>query len=76
MEKKKNKIGNYIIGSAIIWGAVLIGCAFKLKGTGCFDEIALILSSGAGIHLLIIWVPLAVQIKKHKEEHKSKDKQQ
>ena len=64
MDKKKKTIGIFIIGSAIIWGAVIIGCSLKLKGTECFEEISYILSAGAGIHLLFIWGPLAAQSKK------------
>lgn len=67
MEKKKNMLGYYIIGSAIIWGAVIVGCSFKLKDTECFNEIFLILSSAAGIHLILIWGPLAIQWKKRRE---------
>lgn len=74
MEKKKNVLGYYIIGSAIIWGAVIVGCALKLKGTDCFNEIALILSSAAAIHLIVIWGPLAAQLKKQKEKNISEDK--
>ena len=68
MDKKKKSIGFYIIASAIIWGAVIIGCSLKLKGTECYDEISSILISGASIHLLFIWGPLAVQFKKTKNE--------
>ncbi len=69
MDKKKKTIGVYIIASAIIWGAVIIGCSLKLKSTECFNEITYILSTGAVIHLLFIWGPLAAQLKKlYKEE--------
>ena len=68
MDKKKKSIGIFIIASAIIWGVVIIGCSLKLKGTGCFDEISYILSSGAIFHLLFIWGPLAIQFKKTKKE--------
>ena len=68
MDKEKKTIGLFVIASAIIWGVVLIGCSLKLKGTGCFDEIAYILSAGAGIHLLFIWGPLGSQLKKIKKE--------
>ena len=64
MEGKKKTIGAYIIGSAIIWGAVIVGCSLKLKGTDCFQEITYILSGGAGMHLLFIWGPIAAQFKK------------
>ena len=68
MDKKKGILGYYIIGSAIIWGIAIIGCSLKLKGTGCFNEISLILSAAAGIHLILIWGPLAAQLKKQREE--------
>ena len=73
MDKKKNILGYYIIGSVIIWGAAIIGCALKLKGTDCFNEISLILSGAAGIHLILIWGPLAAQLKKRREENKPED---
>lgn len=57
-------IGIYIIGSAIIWGAVILGCSFKLKGTGCYDEISLILAGASSIHLIFIWGPLSAQLLK------------
>ena len=68
MDKKKKSIGIYIIASAIVWGAVIIGCSLKLKGTGCFDEILIILSTGASFHLLFLWAPLAIQFGKLKKE--------
>ncbi len=67
MESKKKSIGIYIIASAIIWGAVIVGCSLKLKGTECFNEITYILSTGAAIHLLFIWGPTAILFKKIKE---------
>jgi hypothetical protein len=68
MNKANKTIGYFIIASAIIWGAVIIGCSFKLKGTGLFNEISYILSLGAIIHLIFIWGPLAAQLKKLKQE--------
>jgi hypothetical protein len=68
MDKKKTSIGPFIIASAIIWGAVIIGCSIILKGTGCFDKISYILSAGAVFHLLFIWGPLAIQFRKIKKE--------
>ena len=47
-------IGSGIIGTAIIWGAVIIGCSLKLKGTGGYDEIQNILALGT-IMNIIIW---------------------
>jgi len=68
MKKETKTIGAYIIGSAIIWGATIILCSLKLKGTDCFSEITAILGGGAGIHLILIWGPLAAQLKKMKKE--------
>ena len=68
MKKETKTIGAYIIASAIIWGITIIGCSLKLKGTDCFSEINAILGGGAGIHLILIWGPLAAQLKKMKKE--------
>jgi len=68
MKKKALTLGACILGSAIIWGAAMIGCAMKLKGTGCYDEISTILGGAAGFHLILIWGPLAAQLKKLKVE--------
>jgi hypothetical protein len=65
---KPGKIGIYIIGSAIIWGAVLIGCALRLKGTACYDEISPVLIGGTIAHLLFIWGPMAAQFRKSREK--------
>jgi len=63
MATKKTSIGFFIIASAIIWGAVILGCSLKLKGTGSFSEISYILGMGAVFHLLFIWGPLAARLK-------------
>ena len=68
MEKKKITIGIYIIASAIIWGATIIGCSFKLKGTDCYQEISYILSAGAALHLLFVWGPLVALTGKMKKQ--------
>ncbi len=69
MDKKKKSIGFFIIASAIVWGAVILGCSLKLKGTGCYDEISNILIVGSTFHLLFIWGPLAaIQFSKIKKE--------
>ncbi len=65
---KKNNIGYLIIASAVIWGAVIIGCALKLKGTPYYEEISPILFGGVICHLLIIWTPLGSQFRKKKKE--------
>jgi hypothetical protein len=68
MNKKMKPIGAIILGSAIIWAAAIIGCAYALKGTECYDKIQYILVGGVLSHLLLIWVPMALQFKKLKTE--------
>ena len=65
---QKSKIGYFIIGSAIIWGAVMIGCSLALSGTECYPKIQMLLYLGAGSHLIFIWGPLPSVIKKEKEK--------
>ena len=60
----KGKIGFAIIASAIVWGAVIIGCSIALKGTECYGEIQNILTAGVIVHLVIIWGPLVAQSRK------------
>jgi len=64
MDKKFKTIGAFIIGSAIIWGAVIIGSSYALKGTECYDKIQNILVGGVLSHIILIWGPLALLFKK------------
>ena len=63
---KKIKIRHLTIASAIIWAAVILGCAIVLKGTPYKDDIFYILLTGAVFHLLFIWIPLGKQFRKLK----------
>ena len=68
--KKKSiglSIGGLIIASAVIWGAVIVGCSFALKGTECYAEIQNILVGGVVTHLILIWGPIGILFKKIKE---------
>ena len=66
MEKNnKTALTYYIIGSALIWAATILGCVFILKET--FSEISILLTSAGTMHLIIIGGPLAAQFKKQKE---------
>ena len=57
-------------------GLVIIVSSLVLKGTGNFDKISNFLILGAVLHLIIIWGPLAVRIKKEKEDYaQAKDKE-
>ena len=68
MDKKVITIGAFIIGSAIIWGAVIIGCSFALKGTECYDKIQNILVGGVLSHIVLIWGPLTAILNKQKQK--------
>ena len=72
MEKKKTPIGVLIITSAIIWGAVIIGCSLQLKGTECYGEISNILFIGVVAHFLLIWTPMGL-LARNKNENKQVD---
>lgn len=66
----KSPIGIFIIASAIIWAAVILGASGKLSGTGCYDEIKYILYGGFIAHLFFVWAPLTARFKKNKETEK------
>ena len=67
MHMKSKSIGAFTIASAIIWGAVILGCSFALKGTECYGKIQNILVGGVLSHIILIWGPLAVLLNKAKE---------
>lgn len=68
MNKKTKTIGAFILGSAIIWAAVIIGCSYALKGTECYDKIQNILVGGVLSHIILIWGPTALLFKRLKTE--------
>ncbi len=67
---KKGKIAYFIIASAIMWAAVIIGCALVLKGTPYKQDVSNILIVGAAFHLIFIWGPLGNLFRKKNEEKK------
>jgi len=67
MEKTPKTVGVFIIASAIIWAAVIMGCAAALRGTGCYDKIQMILAGGVLTHIILIWGPVAIIFRKIKE---------
>lgn len=69
MDKQIKTIGALIIASAIIWAAVIVGSASALKGTECYNEIQNILAGGVVSHLILIWGPLVIFLKKKKESN-------
>jgi len=66
MDKKFKTIGTFIIASAIIWAAVIVGCSYALNGTECYDKIQNILIGGVLSHIILIWGPSAMLFKKTK----------
>ncbi len=70
MKKKSNVllVAMLPIASAIIWGAVFIGCSWKLKGTSGYEEIQNILYGGMMMHLLLIGGVISTLIGKIKKE--------
>lgn len=58
MESKTNSMKKLAIilpiASAIIWGAVIVGCSLKLKGTTAYDEIKNILFGGVITHIILL----------------------
>ena len=64
---KKVNVGYLIITSAIIWGAIIISCALKLKGTPYKDGVSLTLTIGVIAHFLFVWMPLGALRGKQKK---------
>ena len=67
---KKSKIAYFILASAIVWAAVIIGCSLVLKSTPYKPDVTNILIGGAAFHLLFIWGPLGNLFRKKNEETK------
>jgi hypothetical protein len=65
---KKSKTGFLIIASAIVWAAVIFGCATVLKDSPHKDEINRIIIGGMLFHLLFIWAPLGGEFRKRNKE--------
>jgi len=59
-------LSGLILGSAVIWAAVIIGCAMVLRGTECYDRIQNILVGGVLTHFILIWGPAGILFRKLK----------
>jgi hypothetical protein len=68
-------IGALMIASAIIWGAVILGCSWKLKGTECYDQIKNILVGGIFAQQILIWGPVGTMFAIMKKQNCNHDKQ-
>lgn len=66
MMKKSSKAGIFIVSSAIIWAAVILGCSYALSDTECYGKIQYILAGGVISHIFLIWGPLAIFFRKIK----------
>ena len=69
MQKGKMQRGMMLIGNAIIWGLVIIGCSLALKGTGAYQEIQTILGGGAMTTMFLILFGTRANVKKPKDEN-------
>jgi hypothetical protein len=65
---KKRILGPYIIGSALIWGLTLICVALMPGDAADKAGIMVVLNGGAASHLIVIWCPLAVTLKKLRDQ--------
>ncbi len=65
---KKQILGPYIIGSAVIWGVTIIGASLKMGDVADKTQVLSLLSTGAGLHLILIWGPLAAALKKLRKQ--------
>jgi hypothetical protein len=61
---KKRILGPYILGSATIWGVAIIGASLMMGDFEEKSQVLTLLGTGAGIHLILIWGPLAAAFKK------------
>ncbi len=64
-ELTKERLGIFIIVNAIVWGAVIVGAAMILKGTGQYQRLMPLLASGAGMSIVIL---PAILVKKGKKD--------
>lgn len=61
---KPQTLGPYIIGSALIWGVTIIGVSLLMEGFEEKSRVLTMLGTGAALHLVMIWGPLAASLKK------------
>lgn len=59
-------MGSLVIASAIIWGLVIIGTSYALKGTDCYVQIQNYLVGGVIMHIILIGGLTPLIIKKQK----------
>ena len=50
----KRRVSAFMIGNAIVWGAVIIGTSLALRGTGYMSKLMPILSAGAFTSIIIL----------------------
>lgn len=74
MKKNAFTLGGLIIASAIIWGAVILGCSFALKGTECYGEIQNILVGGTVAHIILLGGGTSVLFLKSTQKAKEETK--
>ncbi len=62
-----------VIANALIYGAVILGCAFALKGSGTFDQIMPVLGGGAFLIIIVSARGYGEQEKEKKTESDSRE---
>jgi len=60
-------MGSLVIASALIWGLVIIGRSYALKGTECYVQIQNYLVGGVIMHIILIGGLTPLIIKKQKD---------
>lgn len=65
---KKQNIGMYLIASTLLWGFVLVYCAWILRATPYKEQINSIIGGAIILHTFLIWVPLTLKNKKGENE--------
>jgi hypothetical protein len=57
---QRQNLGPYVIASAIIWGLTIVGASMLMGDVPDKSKVLGLLGTGAGVHLILIWGPLAV----------------
>lgn len=68
---KKQILGPYIIGSAVVWAVAIVGASLMMRGFEDKAQVLSLLGACAGMHLILIWGPLAAALKKIRSEQEA-----
>jgi len=62
-EKRKKRVGTYVIANAIVWGAVIIATSLVLRDAGLMGKMLPILGGGSAFSVVVL-TPLLLEKKK------------